>query len=411
MRKFLRVGVILLFFVVALVQPNEACRVLIEGKEEARANNKPSILVFQTLQKGTEPSPGNPIGYTPGNPRPPADTTNTRAFKGKEEARANDKKSVLVLQTLPKGTVPPPGNPTGYTPGSPRPLTETTNTRAFKGKEEAWANDKPSIPVFQTLQKGTEPSPGNPIGYTPGSPRPPADTTNTRAFKGKEEVRANDKKSVLVLQTLPKGTVPPPGNPAGYTPGSPRPLTETINTRAFKGKEEAWANDKTSVLVLQTLPKGMVPRPGNPTGYTLGSPRPFTETTNTRAFKGKEEAWANDKTSVLVLQTLQKGTVPPPGNPTGYTPGSPRPLVETTNTRAFKGKEEAWANDKTSVLVLQTLEKGPVPPPRNPQGYTPGTPKPFSDTNTRAFAGCAMATPHVVNPVAFLSHGITADLI
>ncbi|KAI6674856.1 hypothetical protein NL676_002762 [Syzygium grande] len=236
MRKLLRVGVILLFFVVTLVQPNEACRVLIKGKEEAWANDKPSTLIFQTLQKGTVPSPGNPTGYTPGSPRPPADTTSTRAFKGKEEVWANDKASILVLQSLEKGPVPTPGNPSVYTPGSPRPLAETTNTKAFKGKEEVWANDKMSVLALQSLKKGPVPTPRNPSIYTPGSPRPLAETTNTIAFKGKEEVWANDKTRVLVLQSLEKGLVPTPGNPSAYTPTPP---SDTTNTRAFADRAMA----------------------------------------------------------------------------------------------------------------------------------------------------------------------------
>jgi len=54
----------------------------------------------------------------------------------------------------------------------------------------------------------------------------------------------------------------------------------------------------------------------------------------------------------------------------------------------IKGKEQAWANDKPSVPVLQVLQTGPVRPPGTP-GYTPGT----ETTNTRAFASRAVAPP------------------
>ncbi|KAL3717362.1 hypothetical protein ACJRO7_008881 [Eucalyptus globulus] len=82
MKKFLRVGVILLFLVGTLVQPNEACRVLIKGKEEVRANDKPSVLVLQTLQKGKPPCPGKCNGYTPGSSTNFGSTTSTKAFAG-----------------------------------------------------------------------------------------------------------------------------------------------------------------------------------------------------------------------------------------------------------------------------------------------------------------------------------------
>ncbi|KAL3717384.1 hypothetical protein ACJRO7_008896 [Eucalyptus globulus] len=82
--KFLRVGAILLFLVGTLVQPKEACRVLTKGKEEVWANDQPSVLVLQTLQKGKVPTPGGP-GYTPG-PKRTASTTNTRAFAGQAMA-------------------------------------------------------------------------------------------------------------------------------------------------------------------------------------------------------------------------------------------------------------------------------------------------------------------------------------
>ncbi|KAI3423288.1 BHLH domain-containing protein [Psidium guajava] len=80
MKKFGRVGVILLFLVGALVQPHESRRVLIKGKAE-------SVLVLQTLQKAPERPPGNPGSYTPGGPKLAADTTNTRAFAGRAMAR------------------------------------------------------------------------------------------------------------------------------------------------------------------------------------------------------------------------------------------------------------------------------------------------------------------------------------
>ncbi|KAL3717382.1 hypothetical protein ACJRO7_008894 [Eucalyptus globulus] len=67
---------ILLFLVGTMVQPNEAYRVLIKGKEEGCADDKPSVPVLQVLQKGPVRPPGTP-GYTPG-----VDTTNTRAFAG-----------------------------------------------------------------------------------------------------------------------------------------------------------------------------------------------------------------------------------------------------------------------------------------------------------------------------------------
>ncbi|KAI6674849.1 hypothetical protein NL676_002755 [Syzygium grande] len=79
MKKFLRVGVILLFLVGTLVQPNDSCRVLIKGKEE-------NVLVLQKLEKAPERPPGNPEGYTPGSPKLAADTTNTRAFAGRAMA-------------------------------------------------------------------------------------------------------------------------------------------------------------------------------------------------------------------------------------------------------------------------------------------------------------------------------------
>ncbi|KAL3717381.1 hypothetical protein ACJRO7_008893 [Eucalyptus globulus] len=79
MMKFPRVGVILLLLVGTLVQPDEARRVLIKGKEEVWAKDKPSVIVLQTLQKGRVPPPGSP-GYTPNPPGSIADDTDTRDF-------------------------------------------------------------------------------------------------------------------------------------------------------------------------------------------------------------------------------------------------------------------------------------------------------------------------------------------
>ncbi|KAL3717373.1 hypothetical protein ACJRO7_008885 [Eucalyptus globulus] len=200
-----------------------------------------------------------------------------------------------------------------------------------------------------------------------------------------EEAWAKDKPSVVVLQTLQKGGVPPPGGPS-YTPAPPRSIADSTDTRAFADQamapspEEAWAKDKPSVVVLQTLQKGGVPPPGGPS-YTPGPPRSIADSTDTRAFADQamaalpEEAWAKDKPSVVVLQTLQKGGVPPPGGPS-YTPGPPRSIADSTDTRAFADQamapspEEAWAKDKPSIVVLQTLQKGGVPPPGGPS-YTP----------------------------------------
>ncbi|KAL3717378.1 hypothetical protein ACJRO7_008890 [Eucalyptus globulus] len=351
-----------------------------------------------------------------------------------EEAWAKDKPTVVVLQTLQKGGVPPPGGPS-YTPAPPRSIADSTDTRAFADQamapspEEAWAKDKPSVVVLQTLQKGGVPPPGGP-SYTPAPPRSIADSTDTRAFADQamapspEEAWAKDKPSVVVLQTLQKGGVPPPGGPS-YTPAPPRSIAESTDTKAFADQamapspEEAWAKDKPSVVVLQTLQKGGVPPPGGPS-YTPGPPRSIADSTDTRAFADQamapspEEAWAKDKPSVVVLQTLQKGGVPPPGGPS-YTPAPPRSIADSTNTRAFADQamapspEEAWAKDKPSVVVLQTLQKGGVPPPGGPS-YPPAPPRSIADSiETRAFADQAMAPSPEVNPVAFLSDGTIAD--
>jgi len=89
MKKFLRVGVILLFLVGTLVQPDEACRVLIKGKEEAWANDKSSVLVLQTLPKGRVPPPGGP-GYAPGGPSSIPNSTNNGAFPDRAMAPSPD---------------------------------------------------------------------------------------------------------------------------------------------------------------------------------------------------------------------------------------------------------------------------------------------------------------------------------
>ncbi|KAL3717357.1 hypothetical protein ACJRO7_008869 [Eucalyptus globulus] len=89
MKKFLRVGVILLFLVGTLVQPDEACRVLIKGKKEAWANDKSSVLVLQTLPKGRVPPPGGP-GYTPGGPRSIPNSTDNGAFLDQAMAPSPD---------------------------------------------------------------------------------------------------------------------------------------------------------------------------------------------------------------------------------------------------------------------------------------------------------------------------------
>ncbi|KAL3717363.1 hypothetical protein ACJRO7_008875 [Eucalyptus globulus] len=89
MKKFLRVGVILLFLVGTLVQLDEACRVLIKGKEEAWANDKSNVLVLQTLPKGRVPPPGGP-GYTPGGPRSILNSTDNGAFPDRAMAPSPD---------------------------------------------------------------------------------------------------------------------------------------------------------------------------------------------------------------------------------------------------------------------------------------------------------------------------------
>ncbi|KAL3717383.1 hypothetical protein ACJRO7_008895 [Eucalyptus globulus] len=55
----------------------------------------------------------------------------------------------------------------------------------------------------------------------------------------------------------------------------------------------------------------------------------------------------------------------------------------------IKGNEGGCANDAARVLILQALQKGPVPPSRDSGGHTPGA----DTTNTRAFAGQAVASP------------------
>ncbi|KAI6674850.1 hypothetical protein NL676_002756 [Syzygium grande] len=57
--------------------------------------------------------------------------------------------------------------------------------------------------------------------------------------------------------------------------------------------------------------------------------------------KGREGMPVNNKEpSLSVLQILQAGTTPSPGNGGGYTPGSntPASTTSTTNTKAFAGR-------------------------------------------------------------------------
>ncbi|KAI6674853.1 hypothetical protein NL676_002759 [Syzygium grande] len=105
MKKFLTskvaVGVVILLFLVgAIVEPKEACRVLIKGKEEAWVNDKPSVLVLQTLAKGPVPPPGNPGGQTPGGPRLHASTTNTRAFASQAVAPPHGYSNHITKSTV-----------------------------------------------------------------------------------------------------------------------------------------------------------------------------------------------------------------------------------------------------------------------------------------------------------------------
>jgi len=82
MKKFLAtkvvVGVVMLLFLVGtIVKRNEACRVLNKGNVGGWANDKASVLVLEVLQKGPIPPPGDSSGHTP-----VANTTNTQAFAG-----------------------------------------------------------------------------------------------------------------------------------------------------------------------------------------------------------------------------------------------------------------------------------------------------------------------------------------
>ncbi|KAI6674860.1 hypothetical protein NL676_002766 [Syzygium grande] len=67
-----------LFLMGTFTRPSEACR-LLKGHEGARVgNNEPSLIVLQSLQKGSTPCTGNCSGYTPGS-----STTSTKAFAGR----------------------------------------------------------------------------------------------------------------------------------------------------------------------------------------------------------------------------------------------------------------------------------------------------------------------------------------
>jgi len=60
--------------------------------------------------------------------------------------------------------------------------------RLLKGHDGGWAGDtQPSLIVLQSLQKGSTPCTGNCSGYTPGSSTT-ASTTSTKAFAGRSAV-------------------------------------------------------------------------------------------------------------------------------------------------------------------------------------------------------------------------------
>ncbi|KAI6695405.1 hypothetical protein NL676_023115 [Syzygium grande] len=70
------VAMILLFLMGASMRPSKACRVLINGHGGAQVNREePSLIVLQTLKKGSAPCTGNCGGYTPGNTAAAASTT------------------------------------------------------------------------------------------------------------------------------------------------------------------------------------------------------------------------------------------------------------------------------------------------------------------------------------------------
>ncbi|KAI6674862.1 hypothetical protein NL676_002768 [Syzygium grande] len=65
--------------------------------------------------------------------------------------------------------------------------------------------------------------------------------------------------------------------------------------------------------------------------------------------------------------------------------------------RLLKGHEgERAGNNEPSLIVLQSLQKGPTPCTGNCSGYTPGSSTTASTTGTKAFAGRSAvgATPH-----------------
>ncbi|KAI6695406.1 hypothetical protein NL676_023116 [Syzygium grande] len=78
------VAMILLFLMGASMRPSKACRVLINGHGGAQVNREePSLIVLQTLKKGSAPCTGNCGGYTPGSAAAAASTTGTKAFAGR----------------------------------------------------------------------------------------------------------------------------------------------------------------------------------------------------------------------------------------------------------------------------------------------------------------------------------------
>lgn len=78
------VAMILLLLMGAPMRQSKACRVLINGNGGARANSEePSLIVLQTLSKGSTPCTGNCGGYTPGSTAAAASTTSTKDFAGR----------------------------------------------------------------------------------------------------------------------------------------------------------------------------------------------------------------------------------------------------------------------------------------------------------------------------------------
>ncbi|GMP99534.1 hypothetical protein CsSME_00046969 [Camellia sinensis var. sinensis] len=394
-------AILALVFLLSMIKPHEASRVL---------NEKEENLLLPSLRVPIPPWGPNPPTYIP-TPSIKASTINQKSFASHvmppPKAEVQIKKENSFLRSMKRGLVPSKGpNPPTYSP-PPSIKASTINQKSFAGPvmspPEVEGRIKKENSFLNSMKRGLVPSTGpNPPTYSP-PPIIKASTINQKSFAGHvmspPEAEGRIKKENSFLHSMKRSLVPSTGpNPPTYIP-PPIIKASTINQKSFAchvmPPPEAEDQIKKENSFLRSMKRSLVPSPRpNPPTY-IPPPSIKASTISQKNFAGhvmpppETEKWIKKENNLLL--SMKRSPVPSKGPyPPTYIP-PPNIKASTISQETFVGHAmpppEVKERIKKENNLLRSMKRSPVPPfGPNPFTYIPTPSIKASTISQKSFA-------------------------